>query len=134
MGSTICTAGFPSAAIASSCFTARCDSIWYGFFIATLLFLGKRNCSQPIKGFERGSRYFLRSTGHSPCRSALCSFTAFSNSPRENSFNTCEKMLHTFIRLSLLWLSWSFRNPIPPYQELSLSPADALRFGQQLAR
>src|ERR1017187_7299286 len=66
MGSTICTAGFPSAAIASSCFTARCDSIWYGFFIATLLFLGKRNCSQPIKGFERGSRYFLRSTGHSP--------------------------------------------------------------------
>src|ERR1019366_7854254 len=68
------------------------------------------------------------------CRSALCSFTDFSNSPRENSFNTCEKMLHTFIRLSLLWLSWSFRNPIPPYQELSLSPADALRFGQQLAR
>jgi hypothetical protein len=66
MGSTICTAGFPSAAIASSCFTARCDSIWYGFFIATLLFLRKRNCSQPIKGFERGSRYFLRSTGHSP--------------------------------------------------------------------
>src|ERR1039458_1800356 len=66
MGSTICTDGFASAAIASSCFTARCDSIWYGFFIATLLFLGKRNCSQPIKGFERGSRYFLRSTGHSP--------------------------------------------------------------------
>src|ERR1017187_1771438 len=65
MGSTICTAGFPSAAIASSCFTARCDSIWYGFLIATLLFLGKRNCSQPIKGFARGSRYFLRSTGHS---------------------------------------------------------------------
>src|ERR1039458_9479835 len=65
MGSTICTDGFASAAIASSCFTARCDSIWYGFFIATLLFLGKRNCSQPIKGFERGSRYFLRSTGHS---------------------------------------------------------------------
>jgi hypothetical protein len=29
------------------------------------------------------------------CRSALCSFTAFSNSPREKSFNTCEKMLHT---------------------------------------
>src|ERR1035441_9905661 len=58
MGSTICTAGFPSAAIASSCFTARCDSIWYGFFIATLLFLGKRNCSQPIKGFERGVATF----------------------------------------------------------------------------
>src|ERR1017187_9097420 len=70
MGSTICTAGFPSAAIASSCFTARCDSIWYGFFIATLLFLGKRNCSQPIKSFERGSRYFLRSTGHSRAESA----------------------------------------------------------------
>src|ERR1039457_567039 len=42
MGNTICTAGFPSPAIASSCFTARCASIWYGFFIATLLFLGKR--------------------------------------------------------------------------------------------
>ena len=58
MGRTICTAGFPSAAIASSCFTARCDSIWYGFFIATLLFLRKRNCSQPIKGFERGVATF----------------------------------------------------------------------------
>src|ERR1017187_7057215 len=75
MGSTICTAGFPSAAIASSCFTARCDSIWYGFFIATLLFLGKRNCSQPIKGFERGSRYFLRSTGHSRCPRQWCGQT-----------------------------------------------------------
>src|SRR6266849_310040 len=30
-------------------------------------------------------------------RSALCSLTAFSKFPRENSFNTCEKMLHTFI-------------------------------------
>src|ERR1035437_876428 len=40
------------------------------------------------------------------CRSALCSLTAFSNSPRENSLNTCEKMLHTFIRLSLLRLNW----------------------------
>src|SRR5450755_2055376 len=58
MGRTISTAGFPSAAIASSCFTARCDSIWYGFFIATLLFLRKRNCSQPIKGFERGVATF----------------------------------------------------------------------------
>ena len=29
------------------------------------------------------------------CRSALCSLTACSKSPRENSFNTCEKMLHT---------------------------------------
>src|SRR6266446_5568810 len=55
MGSTICTAGFPSAAITSSCFTARCDSIWYGFFIATLLFLGKENCSQPIKPESRES-------------------------------------------------------------------------------
>src|ERR1035441_2948147 len=65
MGSTICTAGFPSPAIASSCFTARCASIWYGFFIATLLFSAKENCSQPIKRPRAGSRYFLRSTGHS---------------------------------------------------------------------
>jgi len=28
---------------------------------------------------------------------ALCSLTAFSKSPRENSFNTCEKMLHDFV-------------------------------------
>lgn len=47
------------------------------------------------------------------CRSAFCSCTAFSNSPRENSFNTREKMLHTFIRLSLLKLNW-FWNPIQP--------------------
>src|ERR1039457_4001941 len=66
MGSTICTAGFPSPAIASGCFTALCASIWYGFFIATLLFSAKENCSQPIKRPRAGSRYFLRSTGHSP--------------------------------------------------------------------
>src|ERR1035441_2894323 len=70
MGSTICTAGFPSAAIASSCFTARCDSIWYGFFIATLLFLGKRNCSQPIKGYERGVATFYDLPGILEVRSS----------------------------------------------------------------
>src|SRR5882672_2648933 len=64
MGSTICTAGFPSAAIASSCFTARCDSIWYGFFIATLLFSAKENSLSAYQGWERGSRYFLRTNGH----------------------------------------------------------------------
>src|SRR5437868_10420802 len=32
--------------------------------LATLLFLGKENCSQPIKGCELGSRYSLRSIGH----------------------------------------------------------------------
>src|SRR5258708_1352038 len=42
------------------------------------------------------------------CRSALCCLTAFSNPPRENNFNTCEKILHTFIRLSLLLLNWFF--------------------------
>src|ERR1700678_3079135 len=42
------------------------------------------------------------------CRSALCCLTAFSKLPRENNRNTCEKMLHTFIRLSLLWLNWFF--------------------------
>src|ERR1700722_10179987 len=53
IGSTICTAGFPSAAIASSCFTARCASIWHGFFIATLLFLRKRKLLLAYQGFER---------------------------------------------------------------------------------
>src|SRR6266705_1321827 len=58
IGSTICTAGFPSAAIASNCFTARCASIWYGFFIATLLFLGKRKLLLAYQGFERGVASF----------------------------------------------------------------------------
>src|SRR5207245_3705281 len=58
MGSTICTAGFPSAAIASSCFTARCDSIWYGFFIATLLFSAKENSLSAYQGWERGVATF----------------------------------------------------------------------------
>src|SRR5713101_7963438 len=58
MGSTICTAGFPSAAIASSCLTARCDSIWYGFFIATLLFSAKENSLSAYQGRERGVATF----------------------------------------------------------------------------
>src|ERR1700740_2027268 len=64
MGNTICTYGFPPPAISASCFTARCDSIWYGFFIATLLFSAKENSLSAYQGWERGSRYFLRSTGH----------------------------------------------------------------------
>src|SRR5712691_8872535 len=63
MGSTICTAGFPSAAIASSCFTARCDSIWYGFFIATLLFSAKENSLSAYQGWERGVATFYDLTG-----------------------------------------------------------------------
>src|SRR5450631_4533969 len=77
MGNTICTAGFPSAAMASSCFTARCASIWYGFFIATLLFSAKENCSQPIKRLRAGSRYFLRSTGQSRRAKARKSIAEF---------------------------------------------------------
>jgi hypothetical protein len=42
------------------------------------------------------------------CPSALCRLTAFSKPRRENSFNTCAKMLHTFLRLSFLWLNWFF--------------------------
>ena len=36
------------------------------------------------------------------CRSALCYLASFSKPLRENSFNTCEKMPHAFIGLSLL--------------------------------
>jgi hypothetical protein len=43
-GNIICTAGFPSAAVASSCLIAGYAPIWYGFFIATLLFSAKENC------------------------------------------------------------------------------------------
>src|SRR5437870_11591796 len=46
------------AAIASSCFTARCDSIWYGFFIATLLFSAKENSLSAYQGWERGVATF----------------------------------------------------------------------------
>jgi hypothetical protein len=35
--------------------------------------------------------------------------------------NTCEKMLHTFNRLSFLRLNWFLLEPNPAYQELSLS-------------
>src|SRR5579871_4858505 len=58
MGSIICTAGFPSAAISASCFTARCDSTWYGFFIATLLFSAKENSLSAYQGCERGVATF----------------------------------------------------------------------------
>jgi hypothetical protein len=58
MGSTICTAAFPSAAIASSYFIARCVSIWYGFFIATPPFPGKRKLLLAHQGFERGVATF----------------------------------------------------------------------------
>src|SRR5213594_3596219 len=57
MGRTICTAGFPSAAIASSCFTARCDSIWYGFFIATP-FSRQKKLLLAYQDFERGVATF----------------------------------------------------------------------------
>src|ERR1017187_5737276 len=113
MGSTICTAGFPSAAIASSCFTARCDSIWYGFFIATLLFLGKRNCSQPIKGFERGSRYFLRSTGHSQrvaMRGALDGQEAQTFGANESPLVKFHGCLH-IDRKKTLWTSGQLVDP-----------------------
>src|ERR1019366_5840655 len=68
--------GFPSAAIASSSFTARCDSIWYGFFIATLLFLRKRNCSQPIKGFERGVATFYDLPGILALRELVATYAS----------------------------------------------------------
>src|ERR1019366_6091732 len=46
--------------------TARCASIWYGFFIATLLFSPQKKIALSLSGSELESRYFLRSTGHSP--------------------------------------------------------------------
>ena len=69
------------------------------------------------------------------CRSALCSFTAFSKSPRENSLNTCEKMLHTLIRLSLLNLNWFLVEPNPSLSGAQpLTGSDTLRPTAQLAR
>jgi hypothetical protein len=56
--------------------------------------------------------------------------------PRENSFNTCEKMLHTFIRLSLLLAELVLRrNPIQPVRGLNLlTRDDNLGIGQWLGR
>src|ERR1700687_5968306 len=66
MGSIICTAGFPFAALFASCVTARCDSIRYGFFIATLLFSAKENSLSAYQGWERGVATFYDLPGISP--------------------------------------------------------------------
>jgi len=57
------------------------------------------------------------------CSSTFCSLTAFSNSPRENTFNTCEKMLHTFSRLSFLTLNWFLTGTHTNVLGIHLSPA-----------
>ena len=59
-------------AIVSSCFTALCASIWYGFLIATLSFFSVKKIALSLSGSELESRYFLRSTGHSRARSVTC--------------------------------------------------------------
>src|ERR1039458_3170312 len=56
--------GFSSRASWRNCCTARCWSIWYRFFIATLsFFLAEK---PPSAHYDRGceSRYFLRINGH----------------------------------------------------------------------
>ena len=57
------------------------------------------------------------------CRSALCCLTAFSNPPRENSFNTWEKMLHTFIEVESPVVELVLAEPNQPIRGLSLLPA-----------
>src|SRR5439155_14409556 len=57
------------------------------------------------------------------CRSALCSLTAVSKSPRENSFNTCEKMLHTLYMAESPEVELVLVEPNPAYQGSASQPA-----------
>src|SRR5713101_6374753 len=58
--------GFSSRANWRNCCTARCWSIWYRLFIATLSFSWQKK--PPSAHYDRGceSRYFLRINGHPP--------------------------------------------------------------------
>src|SRR5271157_2111825 len=63
MGKIICRLGFCSRASCRNSCTARCWSIWYRFFIATLsFFLAEKTTSVIMTAVE--SRYFLRINGH----------------------------------------------------------------------
>src|SRR5450759_1466219 len=63
IGNIICRLGFSSRANCRNSCTARCWSIWYRFFIATLsFFLAEKLPSVIMTGVE--SRYFLRINGH----------------------------------------------------------------------
>src|SRR5712692_75428 len=60
--------GFSSRANWRNCCTARCWSIWYRLFIATLSFSWQKK--PPSAHYDRGceSRYFLRINGHPPSK------------------------------------------------------------------
>src|SRR5713226_3204719 len=60
--------GFSSRANWRNCCTARCWSIWYRLFIATLSFSWQKK--PPSAHYDRGceSRYFLRINGHPPVK------------------------------------------------------------------
>src|SRR5271166_3365382 len=62
MGKIIWTLGFSWRANWRNSCTARCWSIWYRLFIATLLFLGRKTTLGHYDRVE--SRYFLRTNGH----------------------------------------------------------------------
>src|SRR5271157_1844255 len=63
MGKIIWMLGFSSRASWRKSCTARCWSIWYRLFVATLLFfLAEKLPSVIMTGVE--SRYFLRTNGH----------------------------------------------------------------------
>src|ERR1019366_910032 len=69
MGKIICRLGFSSRASWRNCCTARCWSIWYRFFIATLsFFLAEKLPAIIMTAVE--SRYFLRTNGHPPAPGA----------------------------------------------------------------
>ena len=117
----------------SNCFTARCASIWYGFFIATLLFLGKRKLLLAYQGFERGVATFYdlpgipsggRDTGYAggdpgseinPSRELL---VAFRHSPGENAGAVHQYFL--------------FRGPVAEVETVGDNARSGLQFRQQL--
>src|SRR5216684_7126689 len=68
--------GFSSRANWRNCCTARCWSIWYRLFIATLSFSWQKK--PPSAHYDRGceSRYFLRINGHPHVNNRPNSFRA----------------------------------------------------------
>src|SRR5712692_11166223 len=124
MGSTICTAGFPSAAIASSCFTARCDSIWYGFFIATLLFSAKENSLSAYQGCERGVATFYDLTGI-PLAALMFFYASIKIFPLQMPYPPLEKLVEPFGNFSPMSVLWFSVGSAPAY-EISTGCAELL--------
>src|SRR5271169_5702003 len=97
--------GFSSRANRRNCCTARCWSIWYRLFIATLsFFLAEKLPSVIMTGVE--SRYFLRTNGHPP-QLTCCRLT-------EVIYRICDSLLDSIVGSVLLRIVWPAVLPRTP--------------------